>query len=88
MTLKKLLKIDYCKYGKFFKFQNKFWELQISTEFQDGPYFDFTTSWTRKTDHAGFRLSIEILSFYFCIKVYDCRHWDDETDAWQVYVQR
>lgn len=77
--------MNFCKSGFFNKAQNKAWEIQISNEFDGGPYFSFLLEWTRKCDHAGPTFRFEILSFYFCIQVYDTRHWNYKTDDWEVY---
>ena len=72
---------NYCKSGAFSTY--KFWELQITNAFE-GPYFNFQCQWTKKTDHAGFQILIEIHKFMFDWKVwYDSRHWDYETNDWQ-----
>lgn len=71
------MSFNICKSGSIVK-SDKFWELQITNEFE-GPYFNFGISWTRKCDHAGFRVLFEVMSFMFDFKIYDNRHWDYET---------
>lgn len=85
MTLKKLLKIDFIRFGSFLKIPNKFWELQCTNEFTKETIFSFHLSLTQKCDHAGFDFCLEILSFYFCFKIYDCRHWDYDNKCWESY---
>jgi hypothetical protein len=77
--------MNFCKGGFLNKKQNKAWEIQISTKFEDGPYFNFSLEWTRKCDHAGPKFTIEILSFYFCLQAYDTRHWDYDNNCYQTY---
>lgn len=38
-----------------------------------------------KTDHAGFRFTINIFGLYICYNHIDCRHWDDDSDDWCKY---
>ncbi len=70
-----MFKFNKVVFGSFFGIPNKFWELQITNEFE-GPYFDFSINWTRKQDHAGFQFFIEILDLMIDFKIYDARHWD------------
>lgn len=42
-----------------------------------GDLFNFTTRWTRNTDHAGFTFDISILGFSFDFSIYDTRHADE-----------
>jgi len=76
------MKFNITKSGSFFNIPNKFWELQISNEFE-GPYFNFKISWTRKEDHAGFQILIEIFNFMFDFNIYDSRHWDYDTNTYE-----
>ena len=43
-------------------------------------WFDFKLNWNFKGDHCGPEFAVEIYSFYFCIKIYDNRHWSWEKD--------
>ena len=61
---------------------NKFWELQITNEF-DCPWFNFQIQWTRKQDHAGFQILVEIYKFMFDFKIYDIRHWDYDNNSYE-----
>lgn len=80
--------MNFYKGGFLNKAKNKAWEIQISNDFEGGPYFNFSLEWTRKCDHAGPKFTLEILSFYFCIQAYDTRHWNYETDDWEVYPKQ
>jgi hypothetical protein len=45
-------------------------------------FIDFHIKWDRATDHAGFRVEIELFGFYFYFQVYDGRHWNYEQNRW------
>ena len=62
-------------------FKNKFWELEITTEYETA-YFTFHVEWTRKTDYAGFRFYFELYHFSFSFMIYDSRHWDYKKNTW------
>lgn len=38
---------------------------------------------TRYRDHAGMKLSFNILFLHFDFSIYDCRHWDYENNCWE-----
>lgn len=67
-------------HGSFLKIPNKFWEFQTGVWKDWTNYFDLDISWTRKCDHAGFRLYIELCGLFLNITIYDNRHWDDDED--------
>jgi hypothetical protein len=48
-------------------------------------FFDFDIIWSKKTDHAGFNLNFTIFWLFFSVSIYDCRHWNYETEKWYVY---
>ena len=75
------------KSGSFLKIPNKYWEIQTEYWKDWTSYFEFHINWTRKMDHAGFRLRIELFRLYLGIDIYDNRHWNDETDDWEKYPQ-
>jgi len=76
------MKFNICRTGKFFNIPNKFWDLQITNLFE-GPFFNFNIGWTRKQDHAGFQILIEIFNFMFDFKIYDNRHWDYKSNTYE-----
>lgn len=47
--------------------------------------FEFRLDWTRRQDHAGVSFLITILWFHFQISYIDRRHWNYDTDTWEVY---
>ena len=69
--------------GDFLNFDNKAWEVQLCQWEDWTNYFNFSLSFTRKTDHAGFRFNAEILGLFLEAQIYDTRHWDYSTDTWE-----
>lgn len=62
---------------------NKYLEIQLDKFKNDCSYFDFNFKWTRKTHHAGLKINMEILSYFFAIDIYDNRHWNYEEGQWE-----
>jgi hypothetical protein len=62
--------------------KNKTFEIQSDIFDDKDTWFEFQIKWTRKGDHAGFNLTIEILKWYFCINIHDNRHWNYKEDRW------
>ena len=60
---------------------NKYWELEMLRQ-HEWQWFKFCIDLTRKTDHAGFRLEIEVLGYNLMFQIYDCRHWDYENNEY------
>ena len=75
------------KSGDFFKFKHKVWEIQAEKWPEWTTYFDAHISFTRRCDHAGFRIGVEICGYFFEAQIYDTRHWDHEKKAWCVYPE-
>jgi hypothetical protein len=48
-------------------------------------WFRFNINWSRKMDHAGFDISIDLLWFYLDLNIYDGRHWNDDENRWYEY---
>jgi len=61
--------------------KNKSLEIQFG-KWKHWSWFHFGVELTRKQDHAGFRLNIEIVGFDLNIIVYDHRHWDSDKDRY------
>ena len=51
-----------------------------------GDIFKFNLCWSRKTDHAGFEIGLDILSLMINFNIYDGRHWDHDNDCWEDYT--
>ncbi len=64
---------------------HKYFELQISKFGCDSIIeFDLDLNW-RGHDHAGPRVEISVLGFFFSAKIYDSRHWDYDKNRWSSY---
>ena len=63
---------------------HKHWELQLMHYDWNLFELNLVISWLGE-DHAGPKLEIGILGYQFAVSVYDSRHWDYETNTWEVY---
>ena len=64
---------------------HKTFELQISRFDPDHVLdVDIDLNW-RGRDHAGPRLELSVLGYYFNIQIYDNRHWDHDLNQWEKY---
>lgn len=63
--------------------KNKFWELQHT--FYDGMLADVDFQFGTKGDHAGLYVVLGLLGYGVHLSVYDNRHWNYETNTWEVY---
>ena len=77
--------IDFGKSGKFFKFPNKYWEIELSTFEDTITIFNLHFECNKNCDHAGLHLTVEILSLFFSFQIYDSRHWDFDTKTYMKY---
>lgn len=76
------MKINWFKSGSFLKIPNKFWEVQLANFPDSDNIFNFQFRLNRNCDHAGLNFTIEIWTLYFCVQVYDNRHWDYENNCY------
>jgi hypothetical protein len=60
---------------------NKSFEIQVG-RFRDGSVFEISLEWTRRQDHAGLGLHMEVWGFHLIATLYDNRHWDYEKGKW------
>lgn len=62
---------------------HKYWELE--SYYHNYFWFEFTfdLQFTGK-DHAGIDFVIGILGYYFCFNLYDHRHWNSDTNNWEI----
>lgn len=76
--------VDYVCYDRIVA-NDKSLEVQISKWGQLSELFAFTLDlrW-RGRDHAGPRLEITLLKFFFCIQIYDHRHWNYDANRWEL----
>jgi len=69
----------------------KYWNVQILIDTEHvfrfeialGALFQLEIDWTKKRDHAGIRASFNLLGLEITYTIYDCRHWDENTEDWQ-----
>jgi len=62
--------------------KHKAWESQISVYAYDLFCFVLDLNWRGK-DHAGPEIALSIFGVNLAFKVYDIRHWDEETSTWK-----
>jgi hypothetical protein len=61
---------------------HKFWEFGI---YKNSAIIGFSFDLTMRQDHAGFGFSFELFGWRVDYRFYDSRHWNDETECWEVY---
>jgi len=66
--------------------KNKALELQVSFwgSFRELLAVGADTRWTGQ-DHAGIKISMTMLGLGFVFNLYDIRHWNYDTGAWEQY---
>lgn len=52
---------------------------------RDSSGIDFCWRFTTRGDHAGLKFNFELFGLLFEFNVYDHRHWNWGTNAWEVY---
>lgn len=50
--------------------------------------FEIYFGLTNHCDHAGLKFNFEILGLCFSFNIYDRRHWNYETNTWEIHKQR
>jgi hypothetical protein len=70
-----------CWVGKT-PFKNKSWEVQI---IKNDNLLRIEFEVTTKQDHAGANLELGLLGYEIHFTFYDHRHWNNETNAWEIY---
>ena len=64
--------------------KNKHWEFEIIRD--EWNWFEFTCSLECSGhDHAGPELTIGIGNYEIGMRIYDSRHWNIDTQDWEVY---
>jgi hypothetical protein len=63
--------------------KNKYLELSLTLQRKTNTYFWLDISWSKETDHAGFRFDFQFFKLAFCFNIYDNRHWDYELNKWE-----
>ena len=62
---------------------HKAWEVEL---LQTRTLIGFEISYTRRQSHAGLTVELAVLGRSFCFMIYDTRHWNPETGAWEVHL--
>jgi len=62
---------------------HKAWELEL---LQTRSLIGFEFSYTRRQSHAGLTLELALLGRSLSFMIYDTRHWNHETGAWEVHL--
>lgn len=62
--------------------KHKFWEFEI---YRDPTLISLLFSYTTHEDHAGLTIRLGMFSFVLGFMIYDSRHWDYETNSWEIY---
>ena len=62
---------------------HKAWEVEL---LQPRTLIGFEISYTRRQSHAGLTVELAVLGRSFCFMIYDTRHWNPETGAWEVHL--
>lgn len=64
--------------------KHKSLEIQL-TLWESASFYLFNNelSWSKRGDHAGITMKLEIGRLFFSFQIYDCRHWDWENDCYQ-----
>jgi hypothetical protein len=63
--------------------QNKYLEIEWDFDKNWREYFNVWANWTRKQDHAGASIGLDLIGFHVSIKIYDSRHWDYKLETWE-----
>ena len=59
------------------------WELEHT--YYSGSLLDIDTSLGIREDHAGFEITLGLFGYGVHFHIYDTRHWNCETNKWEVY---
>jgi hypothetical protein len=70
-----------CISGRVSKYKG--WELEHT--FWSGQLLDADIRWSHKTDHAGIEITLGLLGYGIHFRIYDTRHWNYETNKWEIY---
>ena len=59
------------------------WEVEL---LQTRQVIGFEFSYTRRQSHAGLTVELAVLGRSMSFRIYDTRHWNPETGAWEVHL--
>jgi hypothetical protein len=62
---------------------HKAWEAEL---LQTRTLVGFEFNYTRRQSHAGLTVELALLGYSASIMIYDTRHWNPETGAWEVHL--
>ena len=62
--------------------RHKAWEAEL---LQTRTMIGFELSFTQRQSHAGLTVELAVLGRSVCFTIYDTRHWNHETGAWEKY---
>jgi hypothetical protein len=62
---------------------HKAWEVEL---LQTREVIGFEFSYTRRQSHAGLTVELALLGYSASFMIYDTRHWNPETGAWEVHL--
>jgi len=62
---------------------HKAWELEL---LQTRELIGFEFSYTRRQSHAGLTLELALLGRSLSFMIYDTRHWNHQTNAWEIHL--
>ena len=59
------------------------WEVEL---LQTREVIGIEFSYTRRQSHAGLTVELALLGYSASFMIYDTRHWNPETGAWEVHL--
>ena len=62
---------------------HKAWEVELV---QTRTLIGFEFSLTQRQSHAGLTVELAVLGRSISFQIYDTRHWNPETGAWEVHL--
>ena len=62
---------------------HKAWEVEL---LQTRQVIGFEFSFTRRQSHAGLTVELALFGYSASFMIYDTRHWNPETGAWEVHL--
>ena len=62
---------------------HKAWEVEL---LQTRTLIGFEFSLTRRQSHAGLTVELALFGYSASFMIYDIRHWNPETGAWEVHL--
>ena len=61
---------------------HRFWEFGV---YKTNAIIRCIIDFTIRQDHAGFGMELDLFGWGVEFRVYDSRHWNVETECWEVY---